>query len=394
MAKIGFIISSLFAYGGEERVVSLMASELAKYHDITIYTFENRKHEGENRNDYYLSEKIRTEEVKNIKDTLIRFAIKTMYYRTGLTSGRMSGYLLKKAFYPDKFLEEWIQRINKEKFDIMIAVSGAYTMLLGYIADNVCAKCISWEHSSFEGYFAPKTGYYRNRMELYRDCAAKMKRRVVLNHDIARKYRENMNLSTTVISNPKSFSSEEKSDMRNRCFVTCGRVEAEKGYDDLIKAFCRFHEGNCEWKLLIIGGGSLQSSLEKLADECGIKSFVTFTGYTDEVKQFLLKGSVFVMTSRWEGFPMTITEALEMGLPVIGYDIPAMEPLVTDGVEGRIVPAFEREKLVQAMYELAEDQGKREYMSRKAIEKAKQLCPENIVKHWLKLLAEVEMEEK
>ena len=394
MAKIGFIISSLFACGGEERVVSLMANELSKYHDITIYTFENRRYEGENRNDYHLSEKIRTEEVRNAKETPFRFVIKTLYYRTGLTSGRLSGYLLKKAYYPNELLEEWVQRINEEKFDIMIAVSGAYTMLLGYIADRICAKCISWEHSSFEGYFAPRTGYYRNRMKLYRDCAVHMKRRVVLNRDIAKKYMENMSLSTTVISNPKSFSSEEKADMESRCFVTCGRVEAEKGYDDLIEAFCLFHKANQDWRLLIIGGGSLQGPLEKLANERGIGSFVTFTGYTNQVKQFLLEGSVFMMTSRWEGFPMTITEALEMGLPVIGYDIPAMEPLVTDGVEGRIVPAFEREKLVQAMQELAGNPKERRQMSECAIKKAEQLCPESIVKYWLELLSEVEMEEK
>ena len=394
MAKIGFIISSLFACGGEERVVSLMANELSKYHDITIYTFENRRYEGENRNDYHLSERIRTEEVKNAKETPFRFIIKTLYYRTGLTSGRISGYLLKKAYYPNELLEEWIQRINEEKFDIMIAVSGAYTMLLGYIADRICAKCISWEHSSFEGYFAPKTGYYRNRMRLYRDCAVHMKRRVVLNRDIAGKYMESMSLSTTVIPNPKSFSSKEKADMESRCFVTCGRVEAEKGYDDLIEAFYLFHKANPDWRLLIIGGGSLQSSLEELAEERGIGPFVTFTGYTNQVKQFLLEGSVFMMTSRWEGFPMTITEALEMGLPVIGYDIPAMEPLVTDGVEGRIVPAFEREKLVQAMQELAGNLEARRQMSERAVKKAEQLCPESIVKYWLKLLSEVDMEEK
>lgn len=394
MAKIGFIISSLFAYGGEERVVSLIANELSAHHDITIYTFENRRYEGENRNNYYLSDQIRTEEVNNAKNTMFRFVVKTLYYRTGLTSGRISGFLLKKAFYPDELLEEWVQRINEEKFDIMIAVSGTYTMLLGYIADRICAKCISWEHSSFEGYFDPQTGYYRNRMNLYRDCAAKMKRRVVLNDDIARKFKKNMNLSTTVISNPKSFSSEEKADMGKQCFVTCGRIEAEKGYDDLIEAFARFHQVNSDWKLLIIGGGSLQKKLEELAEKCGVGSFVTFTGYTDEVKEFLLKGSVFMMTSRWEGFPMTITEALEMGLPVIGYGIPALKPLVTDGEEGIIVPAFEQNKLIQAMLELTANREKREQMSKKAIEKAKQLSPENIVKCWSKLLGEVEAEEE
>lgn len=113
------------------------------------------------------------------------------------------------------------------------------------------------------------------------------------------------------------------------------------------------------------------------------------TGYIHEVKENLLKGSVFMMTSRWEGFPMTITEALEMGLPVIAYDIPAMQPLVTDGIEGRIVPAFQREKLVAAMEEFASDMDLRRRMSANALAKADTLRPETVVKQWLALIEAV-----
>lgn len=86
---------------------------------------------------------------------------------------------------------------------------------------------------------------------------------------------------------------------------------------------------------------------------------------------------------------MTVTEALEMGLPVIAYDIPAMQPLVTDGIEGRIVPAFERKRLVKAMEELAADKQLRQEMSGRALDKAKTLEPEQIVERWLALIEEV-----
>lgn len=391
MAKIGFIISSLFACGGEERVVSIIASELAKHHDVTIYTYENRRQEGVNRNDYNLSDKIKVEEVSNRKDSLFRLGIKILYYHTGLTDGRFSGFLLKKAYYPDSLLKEWRERINEEKFDLMIGVSGAYTMLLGYIADQISAVCISWEHSSFEGYFAPKTGYYRNRMELYRECAAKMKTCVVLNQDIAEKYKRILGLVTTVISNPKSFSSIEKAVMTEKCFVTCGRAEAEKGYDDLILAFYQFWKTNKDWRLLIIGGGSLQEKLEQMAKDLGIRDSVTITGYVHNVAELLRQGSIFVMTSRWEGFPMSVTEALEIGLPIIAYDIPAMQPLVTDGVEGRIVPAFENAALVMTMKELADDLNQRQRMSEAALKKADTLSPDRIAEKWYELFEQLKL---
>lgn len=389
MAKIGLIISSLFACGGEERVVSLIASELAKYHDITIYTYENRRAEGGRRNDYYLSDKIRVEEVAGAKETLFRHGMKLLYHFTGMTSGKLSQYLLKRTFYPEEHLNEWTERINHEKFDLIIAVSGAQTILLGYIRDKICAKCIGWEHSSFEGYFDKKTGYYRNRMEVYRECAMKLEQIVVLNQDIADKYTANLGIYPTVIYNPKSFSSDRKADMSGKCFVTCGRVEREKGYDDLIEAFAKFYENNKEWKLLMIGGGSMEAELRALAAEKNLQNQIEITGYIHEVQENLLKGSIFMMTSRWEGFPMTVTEALEMGLPVIAYDIPAMQPLVTDGVEGRIVPAFDRDKLVEAMSELASDTDMRYRMSENAVTKAETLQPEVIVRQWLALIERV-----
>ena len=86
---------------------------------------------------------------------------------------------------------------------------------------------------------------------------------------------------------------------------------------------------------------------------------------------------------------MTITEALEMGLPVIAYGIPAMAPLVTDGIEGKIVPPFDREKLVKAMLEVAEDVSLREKMKEEALKKALTLEPEQIAEKWFALLEEV-----
>ena len=82
---------------------------------------------------------------------------------------------------------------------------------------------------------------------------------------------------------------------------------------------------------------------------------------------------------------MTVTEALETGLPVISYDIPAMQPLVSDGVEGRIVPAFDNDALAQTMRELADDPDTRKRMSEAAIRKADSLSAEKITEEWKKL---------
>lgn len=382
MAKIGVVISSLYACGGEERVVSLMANEWVKQHEVTIFTFEDRERER-NRNDYPLSEKIKVERVFHSGDSFLRKVIRIVYFRTGLTEGTVCQYLLKKAFYPEKFLKEWIERINAGNYDLMIGISGVNTMLLGYIKDHIHAKAISWEHSSFEGYFDAQRGYYRNRMKMYRRAAEKLDGCVVLNQDIQGKYRDQLGISATVIYNPRSFASEQKADMAKKCFVTCGRVEAEKGYEDLLFAINEAKDHACQdWKLLIIGGGSLTGRLNEQIRELGLEDKVSITGYLHNVQEQLLKGSVFVLPSRWEGFPMSVTEALELGLPVVAYDLPAMLPLVRDGEEGRIVPCFDKKKFAMAMEELAGSDEMRRQMSEAAIRKAKELSPEKIAEQW------------
>lgn len=388
MAKIGIIISSLYACGGEERVVSLMANEWVKQHEVTIFTFENREHES-NRNDYYLSDQIKVKRVVNPKMSFAGRIIKLLYYYTGVPSDKLLPKLLNKVIYPDIFLEEWEDRINEGKFDIVIGISGTYSVLLGLIRDKTSARLVGWQHSSYEGYFDSRKGYYRNQESLFEKNLSKLDACIVLNKDIQEKYQRNLGLKTRVIYNPKSFVSKRKTDIRQQCFITCGRVEAEKGYDDLIEAFYKFNEYNKDWKLLIIGGGSLKEKLEQKIQEKKLGDKAIITGYVHNVSELLLQGSIFMMTSRWEGFPMSVTEALETGLPIIAYGIPAMEPLVTDGMEGRIVPAFDNEALVGAMEELATDTEKRQRMSDAAIQKAATLTPESIAQYWYKLFDEL-----
>ena len=173
MAKIGIIISSLYACGGEERVVSLMANEWVKQHEVTIFTFENREHES-NRNDYYLSDQIKVKRVVNPKMSFAGRIIKLLYYYTGVPSDKLLPKLLNKVIYPDIFLEEWEDRINEGKFDIVIGISGTYSVLLGLIRDKTSARLVGWQHSSYEGYFDSRKGYYRNQESLFEKNLSKL----------------------------------------------------------------------------------------------------------------------------------------------------------------------------------------------------------------------------
>ena len=385
MAKIGIIINSLTTCGGEERVVSLMSNEWCKDNEITIYTFETRNPKPEEQNDYYLSPQIKIEKTPLPSETFFTKYAKLLYHYTGLINTNWCRKFLINLYYPSAFIDEWVDRLNHSGLDLIISISGNNTILLGLIRNRINQKAIGWEHSSFEGYFNRRTGAFKNRIDTYTFCARQLEQIVVLNEDIQYKFNQCGVTNTTVISNPKSFSLRQKASMDNHAIVTCGRLEAEKGYFDLIDAFSRFHAALPDWKLYIVGGGSLHQKLQDKIALLNLTDFITISGYVKDVQSYLLSASIYVITSRWEGFPMSITEALEAGLPIIAYDIPAMKPLVTDQQEGIIVPAFNNTMLTEAMKTLAGNTDLRKSMSTKSIQKATALNPETVAQKWQNL---------
>lgn len=389
MYKMAIIINSLYTIGGEERVVSIMANEFSKYYEVTIISAEARRHEKCPRNSYYLEKNIKVILLDEIKDNILCKLIKEVYRRYGFPKNKIFQEILKRIYYPKDFLNMLQSVINAGAYDLVITISGNMAIPVGIIRNNITAKCIDWEHGSYEGYFGKKLGAFKTREELFSKSLSQMDKVVVLNEDIKNKYMTRLGIEAVAIPNPKSFDSDNKVDVNRKMMVTCGRIETEKGYDDLVEAFAVFHKSQSDWNLRIIGGGRLEGELRKRIHKLNMDDCISISGYTGEVKKELLKGSIFVMTSRFEGFPMTITEALEIGLPVIAYGIPALQPLITNGVEGCIVPPFDRQKLVDSMLYLARNEEERKKMSISAIEKAKQLNPEVIYNQWESIFNEV-----
>ena len=99
-----------------------------------------------------------------------------------------------------------------------------------------------------------------------------------------------------------------------------------------------------------------------------------------------MNASVYLLSSRWEGFPMVVTEAFEMGLPVASYDITAVGPLITDGVQGRLEKAYDTRDFARIMLEMAENREALEQMAAKAVEMAETLSVEHIMVQWKELL--------
>lgn len=125
--------------------------------------------------------------------------------------------------------------------------------------------------------------------------------------------------------------SERKCDPKSKRFLMATRFVYAKGLDLMMESFEEFCKQDDEWQLDIIGAGDLWNQIVADAKKRGIEDRVNFVGYTNEPEKYYLNSSVFLLPSRWEGWPMVIMEAFEFGLPVIAFHTGAMDLIIDDG---------------------------------------------------------------
>ena len=104
--------------------------------------------------------------------------------------------------------------------------------------------------------------------------------------------------------------------------VAAGRLTRQKGFDLLLRAFARVAPQHPGWQLRIYGRGPLDGELTALVDRLGLSGRAGLMGFSADLPQQLAAGSVYAMSSRFEGFPMVLLEAMGCGLPPVSFDCP------------------------------------------------------------------------
>ena len=149
--------------------------------------------------------------------------------------------------------------------------------------------------------------------------------------------------------------------------IGVGRLSFEKGFDRLIDAFSRI-KGFNEWKLVLVGDGPVRGELEQLASKLGVSERVVFLGMRKDVDRLLAESKIFVMPSRYEGFPNALCEAMASPLPCIAFDSVPTENLITNNQDGLVVNDNDIDGLSVAIMKLMNDESLRIMLSTNAFE--------------------------
>ncbi|MFF4535443.1 glycosyltransferase family 4 protein [Streptomyces aureus] len=174
-----------------------------------------------------------------------------------------------------------------------------------------------------------------------------------------------------------------------KVIVAAGRLVPVKRYDLLIEAFAQVAAEHPDWKLRIYGKGDEHDRLRRLVADLGLYDSVLLMGTATPMEAEWVKGSIAVTASDYEAFGMTIIEAMSCGLPVVSTDCPhGPGEIIQDGVDGRLVPAGDRDALGAALRELVRDEEWRLRAGRAARANAQRYAPGPVVTRAERLFAE------
>ena len=200
--------------------------------------------------------------------------------------------------------------------------------------------------------------------------------------------------NVSVIPNPVTLQQNRTALLDNKRIIALGRLTFQKNFASLIKAFSIVADRHPDWKLDILGEGADRVALEKEIHRLALTDMVFLRGSQSNVQEWLLESSIFVMTSRFEGFSLVLLEAMSCGLPAVSYATPCgPRDLISDGQSGFLVAEGDETALAERICRLIEDRQLRKNFGTAAKEHAQALSLENIIPKWTSLFEEL-MEKK
>lgn len=354
MKRICFFSADFSNGGGTERATSIVTNKLVKLgYDITIISCR-----GGEKAYFKLDSRIKLDRLyKNC---------------SGLKFNLTAAYKLRK-------------KIKEYDFDYIIDIDTIHSFFSIPATIGLRTKVICWEHFNFYS----DLGLKRRRWG--RILAAKYADRIItLTNEDKRTFLENLKVKAKVdyIYNPTPYPNEKRSKCISKIAISIGRLTAQKGFDKLLDIWQRIEERDREWILYIIGSGEDREKLLKQKENLNLERII-FIENTKNIKEYYEKASIYLMTSRFEGLPMTLIEAQSFGLPIISYDIKTgPKDIISNNQDGYLIEDNNQEQFVEKFLELANNRSKIEKFSKEAYINSNRFKLDEIIKKWIKSIEE------
>lgn len=349
--KLIYITNGINGAGGLERVLSVKASYFADQYgyDVTILVLNNA-----HQNPFY------------------EFSSKIKFISIDVKG--LSGYF--KAY--KKEIQKVISSIKPD------VISVCDDGLKGFFLPSIIKTNAKWiyerhvskltESRDTDGFL--KKTFTKVKWGLMEIFAKKFNRFIVLTEGNKKEWPSLKNME--VISNPLSFYPEESSALDKKTVICVGKISYQKGQDLLLKAWEQVHSKYPDWQLHLYGKENLT-----VLDTNHLTNNVHYFHPAKDIEQKYLQSSVYVMSSRFEGFGMVLIEAMACGLPCVSFDCDyGPSDIIEDNVDGFIVDKEDIRTMAEKIMILIKDSDLRKRFGRNAKSNVERYKPEAIAKQW------------
>lgn len=375
--KIVYIVKYIAQLGGLDRVLSDKMNYLAEHyhHDVYLITYEQGKHPFS----YSLSPKIKHTDLnvrfftRHGKSLVKRFLL----YLKMRRQFRNRLYSRIREIHPDVVVT---LTDSYSLSDILMNIPGTFKRIVeSHVERNSFLKANDFSHSFILNKVGRIYDAYFSRQ--FKKCD----RMVVLTEKDAAKWKKDIP-QTIVIPNPVTLYPEVQSALTAKTVISAGRLELQKGYDLLIKAWNSVHQKHPDWKLTIYGDGGCRTELENLIAQSGLSGVVYLYPATKDIYHKYIDSSIYVMSSRYEGFGLVLIEAMSCGIPCVSFDCPhGPSDIITNYKNGILVENANLTKLSESICLLIENEELRRNMGKNARESIKKYLPQTIMPQWEEL---------
>ena len=372
--KIVYVTPALYMAGGVERVLTLKANYFAELYgyDVTIILTE-----GKGKPLFYpLSDKIKVINLDVGFEELwhCSFVAKVFVY-------------LRKQRHYKKLLTKELTRLRP---DITVSLLRREINFINDILDG--SHKVGELHINRANYRNFNTEHAGIVKRLFAKAwsgsllghLGKLDRLVVLTEKDREAWIELDNVE--VIPDPLSIRPSSISSQTSKRVVAIARYSHEKGIDLLLQAWAKVEKTVSDWRLDVFGDGD-RSAYERMIDELKIdRSRCQLHGRTNDVESEYVNSSLFVLSSRFEGFGMVITEAMACGLPVVAFDCPwGPRAIIADGEDGLLVENGNVNALADALARLMDDEHLRRSMAEAGVRNVQRFGLDSIAGRWKSL---------
>lgn len=369
--KIVYVIGYIHGWGGIERVLAGKANYLVNQgHEVSFIKI-----------------------YRNQDERYFHFDPRIQFFDLNFDFDKQKGLTKKLKFNQNK--KDFVAKINglfhDIKPDIAISTFCKYSRFI-YQCDDGSKKIIERHFAKYKRnqlfVKLDKLPFGKSISYLYRwkdyNVVRHFDKFVVLTEEDKKDWG---NLSNIVsIPNPVTFIPSSTSDCEPKRAIALGRISKQKQYDEMLTIWKDVTKKHPDWILSIYANGGNPEKLRKLAIELNIeKNFEVFPT-TREVEKELTSSSIYLMTSKYEGFPLVLLEAMRCGLPVVSYACKCgPQDMISNGQDGFLMEPGNKKGFVEKVNYLIEKKSVRQEMGKKATLNIQRFSEEKVMKKWLVL---------